>query len=255
MPSKTLLLLLALALPLAACKKDGASDKNALPPATGEGAKPLPDLPDLKAGSGSGTASAAPEQAATFTGTLMAAEEVQIAAKASGTIVELLTDEGKHVKKGQVLFRLDSRNAQLMRKQAQTQLQGAKLQLKTAQREHDRLAGLVQQNAAPEQQLDQLESQVEAAQVAIAAAQNSIAMSNQQISDATTTAPLDGVVIKKLKSVGEYVTMMPPSPVFIVQDQSKLEFSFSNQQLNAPVAPGLFVFRAPPGVQIVEAEQ
>jgi len=39
------------------------------------------------------------------------------------------------------------------------------------------------------------------------------------------------------------------------QDQSKLEFSFSNQQLNAPIAPGLFIFRAPPGVQIVEAEQ
>ncbi len=39
------------------------------------------------------------------------------------------------------------------------------------------------------------------------------------------------------------------------QDQSKLEFTFSNEQLNAPVAPGLFVFHAPAGVQIVEAEQ
>ncbi len=39
------------------------------------------------------------------------------------------------------------------------------------------------------------------------------------------------------------------------QDQSKLEFTFSNQQLNAPVAPALFTFHAPPGVQVVEAEQ
>jgi outer membrane lipoprotein carrier protein len=38
------------------------------------------------------------------------------------------------------------------------------------------------------------------------------------------------------------------------QDQSKLEFSFSNEQLNAPVAPALFVFRPPIGVEIVEAQ-
>ena len=39
------------------------------------------------------------------------------------------------------------------------------------------------------------------------------------------------------------------------QDQSKLDFTFSNEQLNAPVAPSLFAFHAPPGVQIVEAGQ
>jgi outer membrane lipoprotein carrier protein len=38
------------------------------------------------------------------------------------------------------------------------------------------------------------------------------------------------------------------------QDQSKLEFSFSNEQLNAPVAASLFVFRPPVGVEIVEAD-
>ncbi len=38
------------------------------------------------------------------------------------------------------------------------------------------------------------------------------------------------------------------------QDQSKLEFTFTNEQLNVPVADNLFVFRAPAGVQIVEAQ-
>jgi|SRR6185312_2565100 len=37
------------------------------------------------------------------------------------------------------------------------------------------------------------------------------------------------------------------------QDQSKLEYTFSNEQLNAPVTPDLFVFRPPAGVAIVEA--
>jgi outer membrane lipoprotein carrier protein len=39
------------------------------------------------------------------------------------------------------------------------------------------------------------------------------------------------------------------------QDQSRLEFTFSNEQLNAPVADNLFVFHAPAGVPIVEAQQ
>ncbi len=39
------------------------------------------------------------------------------------------------------------------------------------------------------------------------------------------------------------------------QDQSKLDFAFSNEQLNASVAPSLFAFHPPPGVQIVEAGQ
>ena len=39
------------------------------------------------------------------------------------------------------------------------------------------------------------------------------------------------------------------------QDQSKLQFSFSNEQLNAPVAANLFVFHPPVGVAIVEAEK
>lgn len=39
------------------------------------------------------------------------------------------------------------------------------------------------------------------------------------------------------------------------QDQSKLDFRFSNEQLNVPVAPTLFTFHPPPGVQVVEAVQ
>jgi len=37
------------------------------------------------------------------------------------------------------------------------------------------------------------------------------------------------------------------------QDQSKLDFTFSNEQFNVPVAQSLFTFHPPPGVQVVEA--
>jgi outer membrane lipoprotein carrier protein len=39
------------------------------------------------------------------------------------------------------------------------------------------------------------------------------------------------------------------------QDQSKLDFTFTNEQRNASVAPAMFIFHPPPGVQVVDAEK
>jgi RND family efflux transporter MFP subunit len=163
---------------------------------------------------------------AAVTGTLQAREEVAVAAKSSGTIMSIGVDENSKVKKGQLLFQLDSRDQQLARQQAANQLAAAELQLKTAKREYDRIQGLVAQNALPRQQLDQLEAQVEGAKLQIAAAKNAIAMASKMIGDASVRSPLAGVVTRKLMNVGEYATMMPPSPVVIVQDQSSLELKF-----------------------------
>lgn len=37
------------------------------------------------------------------------------------------------------------------------------------------------------------------------------------------------------------------------QDQSKLDFTFSDERPNAPVSAAMFIFTAPPGVRIIEA--
>jgi len=211
---------------LAACKK---SDDNGshLPPATGTGAPPLPEIPDVRDPAG-GTAAPDPSGAgaSVFAGTLEATTQVEVAAKASGTLVALNVDDGSKVKKGEVLFRLDSRDAQLRRKQGVNSLASAKLALRTAQREYDRIAGLVAQNAVPAIQLDQLRDGVESAKLMISQAETGIAMADKAIADATVRSPLTGVVIAKVKNVGEYVTLMPPTPVVILQDQSALELKF-----------------------------
>lgn len=224
---KRLMSLLFVVAALGACKKDKEA-KADLPPASGEGAKPLPDIPAMTGSTIDAAPSTGPEaEGASTTGSLVARAQVTIGAKSSGTITAIAFDEGDTVKKGDVLFRLDSRDAVLMKKQAQTQLESAKLQLKTAQREYDRIKALVDQNAAPRVQLDGLDSQVAGARLAITAANNQLAMANKQIADATVRSPMSGVVLKKLMNVGEYATMMPPSPVLILQDQATLDLEFS----------------------------
>jgi RND family efflux transporter MFP subunit len=215
--------LLLSSLALAGCKKSEGG-KGDLPPATGDGAAPLPEIPGFK------NVDAAPQggvaDTGQTTGSLEAKQQVSVAPKASGTIVDIKVDEGSKVKKGDVLFRLDSRDAQLAKKSAETQLKGAKLQLKTAQIDYDRISGLVAQNAASKVQLDAVEANLVSAMVGIQVANNSIAVANKAIGDATVRSPIDGVVIQKVMSVGEYATMMPPSPVVILQDQSSLEVKF-----------------------------
>lgn len=220
-------LLVAATLAVTGCKKsqDGKAE---LPPASGEGAAPLPEIPAIAAagsGSGSGAAAAAAGDTKT-TGSLVAKSQITIGARSSGTIVEIKVDENSVVKKGDVLFRLDSRDAALMRKSALTALRGAKLGVANAQREYDRAKSLHAQNALPQMQLDNAQAALEGAQVLVAQAENSVAMANKAIADATVRSPISGVVINKLMSVGEYATMMPPSPVLIVQDQSVLELKF-----------------------------
>jgi outer membrane lipoprotein carrier protein len=39
------------------------------------------------------------------------------------------------------------------------------------------------------------------------------------------------------------------------QDHSKLNFTFSNEKMNAPAPPALFTFHPPPGVEVVEMGQ
>jgi outer membrane lipoprotein-sorting protein len=40
--------------------------------------------------------------------------------------------------------------------------------------------------------------------------------------------------------------------VITSQDQSVMDFQFSNEKLNAPLQASLFEYKAPPGVELVE---
>jgi RND family efflux transporter MFP subunit len=220
----TLLLLAALA-PLAigssACGKN-AEGQAKLPPATGEGAPPLPELPKLDKPT-EVTATAGERRT---TGSLFARQEAQIAPNMSGVIVSLKLSENDRVKKGDVLFRIDSRDAMLRRDQAAAALKAAEVNLAATQVEYDRTKTLFEQNAVNKAVWDAMIARMDGARVGVEQAKVALAMANKAIGDATVKAPFDGVIAAKLKNEGEYVSMMPPAPVLILQDQSKLDLKF-----------------------------
>ncbi len=213
----------ALILLAAACGKD-ADGARELPPPTGPGARPLPQLPAVARGEVA--ADAAVPAVHKAIGTLLPHAEVAVVAQARGVITELAVDVGARVTRGQVVFRIDDRTATLRLAQAQTQLAAAQQQLASIEVESRRTKALFDQQAASQQQWDQISAQVDAARVAVAQAQNGVAMASKAVADTAGRSPIDGVVVARPVALGGYVSDGQPTQVLVVQDQATLELKF-----------------------------
>lgn len=214
--------LFALILLAAACGRDDGARE--LPPPTGPGARPLPQLPAVARSDAA--ADATVPQVHKAIGTLLPHAEVAVVAQARGVITALSVDVGARVTRGEVVFRIDDRTATLRLAQAQTQLAAAQQQLASIEVEARRTKALLDQQAASSQQWDQVSAQADAARVAVAQAQNGVAMASKAVADTTGRSPIDGVVVARTVALGDYVSDGQPTHVLVVQDQATLELKF-----------------------------
>ncbi len=147
-------------------------------------------------------------------GTLSGWEEVTISNETAGTIEKILVDLGDKVKKGQLLIRLDQREAKLALAQAEANLQAAKKALAQAQAEW-RDADL---NLTRIRQLHSegviATSQLDGALVDLA---------HKHLSDTEIVAPISSEVQQRLVSIGEGVKEKTPLLHLVVTDPLKLQ--------------------------------
>jgi RND family efflux transporter MFP subunit len=204
---------------IAACKKEAPQ----MPPATGAEAPPLPKLPKIATGSQSGSVSGTEGRT---TGTTFPKQEAQIGAVVGGVLQELVVQEGDRVKKGDVLFRQDARDAVLRSLQAKAALAAAEASLAGLETDYKRGEALIKDKAMGRAQWEQLQAAYASAKAGIESARVQVQMADKMVSDAVVRAPFSGVVTQKLKNEGEMLAMMPPSPVLILQDQSSLDLRF-----------------------------
>jgi RND family efflux transporter MFP subunit len=254
MVNRTCRTLLAVAVVVAGCGQ-GSESKQALPPATGSGSPPLPTLPAIaRPAPGPGTATTATTSVRRSTGTLLAHAEVAVVAQARGVITSLSVDVGARVTRGQVVFRVDDREATLRLAQAQTQLAAARQQLASTEVEARRTKALLDQQAASSQQWDQISAQVEAAKVMVAQANNGVAVAAKALADTTGRSPIAGVVVARPVGLGDYVSDGPATQVLVVQDQASLDLKFRlPERALATVKLGDAISVAVPAVGVARA--
>jgi len=154
------------------------------------------------------------------TGYVTARRQATVSAQITGTLTEVLIEEGDHVKAGQVLGRLEdtAQRAALAQAQAQLKSAGALLvqyqaQLAQSERDVKRAEDLLERKLVSQQAVEQARTQVEtgAAQVQgqrkqIELAAASVRSAQVQLGYCTVRAPFTGVVVAKAAQVGEIVS-------------------------------------------------
>ncbi len=153
---------------------------------------------------------------------------IQIAARRGGVVREVLVQEGDRVVAGQVLARqeddeprlaLSSANADV--NQAESQLRLIQVDIRTAQREYDRLAQLVASNFVAAQRMDQARDAIASAQARLgsqqAAVQTARARANQAAYNLELTvvrAPMSGRIVRRYANPGAGASTLNVSTMF-----------------------------------------
>ncbi|SFL93353.1 efflux RND transporter periplasmic adaptor subunit [Marinobacter zhejiangensis] len=149
--------------------------------------------------------------ALTAVGTLKSRQAVAVTAEVSGRVVELNVQPGEVVAKGQLLVRLDDR-------QAQADLQVADAQFADAQRQYDRASRLVANNSIAQSRLDELRTALDVARAQRVAAR--IRLENHRIE-----APFAGIVGLTDISLGSYLS--EGETITTLDDTREMELEFS----------------------------
>jgi membrane fusion protein, multidrug efflux system len=124
-------------------------------------------------------------------GTLRSNESVMLRPEISGRISEILFEEGKPVKKGAPLIRLDAAIARAQVEQARTNLELSKAN-------HERAQELFRRGAGTDRSRDEAVAKLQSDDAALALARATLDKS-------TLLAPFDGIIGLRRVSVGDYV--------------------------------------------------
>ena len=205
--------MLTLVLALPACKRSDAADSKT---AAAQSASSGSDDKDGKDGKKEDTA--VPVEiakvsrhpvAASYSGTatLDAPGEAQVVSKTSGIVLDILTEEGHRVQKGQVLARLDSEHQRLEVAQAEAAV-------RKLEANYERSQKMVAAKLVSTEANDQIRYDLESAHAALDLAQ-------LELSYTDVLAPISGVVAQRSIKTGNFVQIN--TPIIRIVDNSQLQ--------------------------------
>jgi len=129
-----------------------------------------------------------------FSARMKGQNDVTITPQVSGQLTKICVSEGQQVKKGQTLFIIDQRNAQLELEAAQANLQAALAQENSAKLEFESNKNLFDKKIVSSYMLNNSENQYKQAQAAVAQARAAANRAKVNLGFCTITAPVSGVI-------------------------------------------------------------
>ena len=155
-----------------------------------------------------------------LSGTVISDNEKIITSRNMGYIKEVYVNEGSQVKKGDILYEIDSSNIDSNKKEVLLNLEILKNQARNIEINYNRYKRLQEQDLVSKYDVEQLE-------LNLMNTKNMISITNAKLKEVDTQydylkikAPNDGLIIKKSIKAGEMA--MPSMPALILTDLSNL---------------------------------
>ena len=123
-------------------------------------------------------------------------QNIQIRAKVSGYVNEILVDEGETVKRGQALFQLETASLSQDAEAAKSTIETAKARVEAAQLEVEKLEPLVKKEVISEMQLATAKADLNSAKAQLKQAKSNYQSITANVGYAKIISPVDGVVGK-----------------------------------------------------------
>jgi RND family efflux transporter MFP subunit len=203
------------------------------------------------------------------TGSLVADAQAEVSAETAGRVIETPVERGTPVRQGALLVRISpsETSAQLQEADANAaQIQArlglvagqpfdrtrvpdvmnAKASLDLADAEFKRMQTLLEQKVISQSEFDQRRTQLEAARQGYQAAQNAadqsyrsleaararVILARKAVADTAVRAPLTGLVVERLVSVGDYVTRGQRVATVVRVDPLRVELTVPEQHVS-----------------------
>jgi len=158
-----------------------------------------------------------------YLGQIKAKQQANLSFEYSGRISKLLVDDGDIVKKNQVLAKQDTQLLSYKTAELQAKTSQLKAQIKLNQANLNRIKTLISDGYSSKQRLDELNTENQILNAQIKGLNAQIQTLYYQNEKATLIAPFDGVITKRLTSMGEVIS--PSVPVLRIIEQENNEIS------------------------------
>lgn len=156
------------------------------------------------------------------TGELRGGQQAMVAADAAGKVVSAPIERGSVVKAGDVLIKLDERNAALSLQEAEATLASSQSKLDWQKAELTRNEPLAKSKAISDTEFQKLKIDLASAEASNAASVARRDMAKKSLADTSILAPFAGTVGERLIEVGEYVSNNSKIASLVATDKLRL---------------------------------
>lgn len=174
-----------------------------------------------------------------FSAKLKGRTDVTIVPQVSGQLTQIAVTEGQQVTKGQVLFVIDSRNAQLELEAAEANLQAALAQENSAKLEYESNKNLFEKKIVSNYMLDNSLNSYKQAQASVAQARASVNRAKVNLGFCTITAPVTGSIGEIPVRTGDQVSPMTQLTLLSGNTNMNAEFSITEAIIEELVQSGM----------------